>query len=231
MIVFEDVRYAYEEEAVLRRVRFRLRAGEAALLAGPNGAGKSTLLKLMNGLLFPARGRYLFDGTEITAARMKDVRFAKSFHQRVALLWQNPDVQLFCGSVEEELAFAPRQMGFSEEETARRVEDALRLLDIVRLRRRAPYFLSGGEKKKVAIASLLTMNPEVWTMDEPLVALDEASRGWLVEFLRALKAAGKTLVLATHEEAPLRALADRRLVLPEGVFVPAAMPDRDNGAG
>jgi len=215
MIECRDIWYAYGTEPILRAVDFTIPAGAAVLLEGPNGAGKSTLLKLLNGLVFPQRGQYLFDGQEITEAGMRDHRFSKRFHQRVGFVWQNPDVQLFCTSVAEELAFGPQQLGLSEAEVRARVEDALALLSLERLRNRAPYYLSGGEKKKTAIASVLTMNPEVWTMDEPLSALDQRTQDWLVDFLRALKAAGKTLLLSTHDDARLQALADFRLVLTE----------------
>jgi cobalt/nickel transport system ATP-binding protein len=142
---------------------------------------------------------------------MREHRYSKWFHQQVGYLWQNPDSQLFCGSVEEELAFGPEQMGLTSREVHTRVEDALSLLGIEKLRKRAPFTLSGGEKKKVAIASVLTMNPSVWTFDEPLSSLDEESRKWLLEFLMALKAAGKTLMISTHEIERIKDLVDKEI--------------------
>lgn len=213
MIRLEDVCYAYDGVPVLRHVDCTIAKGEAVALSGPNGAGKSTLLRMLNGLIYPELGRYLFKGTEITAARMREHRYAKSFHQQVGFVWQNPDIQLFCGSVAEELAFGPEQMGLAAEEIERRVEDALELAGITHLRERAPYTLSGGEKKKTAIASILTMNPAVWTLDEPLGALDEKSQQWLVDFLLALKKAGKTLIFSTHDGTLARQLADKELRL------------------
>ena len=139
---------------------------------------------------------------------MREHKYSKWFHQRVGFIWQDPAVQLFCGSVEEELAFGPQQMGLSEVETDQRVREAMELLGITRLASRAPYTLSGGEKKKTAIASVLTMNPSVWTLDEPLSALDQATQDWLVEFLQALKQAGKTLIFSTHDQRLARDLAD-----------------------
>ncbi|WP_154621024.1 energy-coupling factor ABC transporter ATP-binding protein [Selenomonas montiformis] len=211
ILVFRDVCYAYEGEPVLRHVDFQAEKGQAVALCGPNGAGKSTLLRMVNGLIYPDIGSYTFEGTEITAARMRDHRYSKWFHQRVGLIWQNPDIQLFCGSVEDELAFGPRQMGLSEDEVKRRVDDALVLLGLERLRRRAPYTLSGGEKKKTAIASVLTMNPAVWTLDEPMSFLDAEAQEWLLDFLKSLKEAGKTLIFSTHESRMVRELADLRL--------------------
>ncbi len=213
MICLEDVCYAYDGVPVLRHVDFTIAKGEAVALSGPNGAGKSTLLRMLNGLIYPELGRYLFKGTEITAARMREHRFAKAFHQQVGFVWQNPDIQLFCGSVAEELAFGPEQMGLPADEIERRVEDALELAGITHLRERAPYTLSGGEKKKTAIASILTMNPAVWTLDEPLGALDDKSQQWLIEFLLALKKAGKTLIFSTHDGNLTRQLADKELRL------------------
>ncbi len=213
MMIFDDVCYAYENVPVLRHVDFHIKAGDTVLLEGPNGAGKSTILKMLNGLLYPAEGKYFFEGKEITEKLMREHTYSKWYHQKVGFVWQNPDVQLFCGSVEEELAFGPQQMGLPSEEVTRRVEDALELLEISHLRSRAPYYLSGGEKKKTAIASVLTMNPEVWTMDEPSSALDDKTRQWLTEFLQALRKTGKTLILSTHDRGFAKEFADYKILL------------------
>lgn len=212
-IEFEDVCYACDGEPVLRHASFDIDSGEAVALIGPNGAGKSTLLRLLNGLIFPEIGRYFFEGQEITAKLMRKHRYAKAFHQRVGFVWQNPDVQLFCSTVAEELAFGPLQMGLSAEETEKRVQDALELFGLTRLKGRTTYTLSGGEKKKAALASIFTMNPQVWTLDEPLAALDDKTQDWLIEFLQALKDAGKTLIFSTHECRLLKNLADKKLAL------------------
>jgi cobalt/nickel transport system ATP-binding protein len=215
MIEFQDVCYAYERIPVLQHVNFTIQPGDAVLLAGPNGTGKSTILKILNGLIYPGQGKYLFYGREITEKLMREHKYSKWYHQKVGFVWQNPDVQLFCGSVEEELAFGPQQMGLPEEEVLRRVEDAIALLHLENLRMRAPYYLSGGEKKKTAIAAILTMNPEIWTMDEPLSALDEKTQLWLVDFLKALKKSGKTLIISTHDKTFARDFADYRILLNE----------------
>lgn len=213
MIRFADVCYAYEGEPVLRHINFTIAKGDTVLLRGPNGAGKSTLLRMLNGLIYPELGTYQFLGTEITAGRMRDHRYSKWFHQQMGFVWQNPDAQLFCGSVAEELAFGPEQMGLAPAEIKRRVDDALELLELAHLRQRAPYTLSGGEKKKAAIAAILTMNPSIWVFDEPLSALDEKAQAWLQEFLQALQAAGKTLIVATHDAGLARTLAARTFTL------------------
>ena len=139
---------------------------------------------------------------------MKDPTFAKRLHARVGFIFQDSDSQLFCSNVEEEIAFGPRQMGLPEAEVARRVDDVCALLDIEKLRARAPYRLSGGEKKRVAIACILSMNPDVYCFDEPLNGLDIKTRDWLYGFLQKLRASGKTLIIATHDQSLADALAD-----------------------
>lgn len=208
LIEFRDFCYAYESEPVLRHIDLEIDAGDSVVLMGYNGSGKSTLLKAMNGLVFPQQGAYLFDGTAVTPETMKDQAFAKRLHQRVGFIFQDSDAQLFCSSVEEEVAFGPRQMGLPEDEVERRVADACRLLGIERLRKRAPYHLSGGEKKKTAIACILSMNPDVYCFDEPLNGLDVKTRDWLYGFLQTLKESGKTLIVSTHDQSLADALAD-----------------------
>lgn len=209
MIELTDVSYSYYEDVVLENLSLNIKEGEAVAICGDNGSGKSTLLKLINGLIFPQKGTYKFDGVEITEKQMDNSDFSKVFHQKIGFVWQNPDTQLFCSSVEEELAFGPMQMGLSEEEINKRVEDSLELLGLKHLRKRPPYYLSGGEKKKTAIASILTMNPTVWTLDEPLSSLDKKTREWLIDFLKALKQAGKTIVFSSHETTLVESIADR----------------------
>lgn len=213
IIKFEDICCAYEENIVLKHVNFSIEEGKCVLLAGDNGCGKSTIFKLMNGLIFPNQGTYYFDGEVITEAKMKDHKFSKKLHQRVGFLWQNPEVQLFCNSLREDIEFGPRQMNLSEEEITQRTDDALKLLKIEHLASRSPYKLSGGEKKRGAIASILTMNPEVWIMDEPYAALDKKGQMWLTEFIKSLKAAGKTIILSSHEENLLSDIIDKVISL------------------
>ncbi len=205
----EKVCFAYEGHIALRYITLDVARGETVVLQGSNGCGKSTLMKLLNGLVYADEGVYRFDGDDITEKSMKDTTFSKRFHQRVGFIFQNSDVQLFCSNVEEEIGFGPRQMGLSEEEVRQRTDDVIRLLDIEHLRERAPYHLSGGEKRKVAIACILSMNPEALVLDEPLAGLDRKTQEWLVEFLLQLKQAGKTLILSTHNDALAHTLADR----------------------
>ena len=209
IIKLNDICFSYEEEVTLRHINLEINKGETVALMGSNGCGKTTLLKLLNGLIFPDEGSYYFEDKEISEKTLKEQKFSKWLHQKLGFIFQNADVQLFCGSVYEEIAFGPIQMGLSPEEVKQRCEDVIALLDIEKLRKRAPYHLSGGEKRKVAFACILSMNPDVLVMDEPLAGLDAASQRWLRSFLQSFKAAGKTLIISTHDETLARSLADR----------------------
>ena len=209
----DNVCFAYEGHIALRYITLDVARGETVVLQGSNGCGKSTLLKLLNGLVYAEEGTYRFDGDVIDEKSLKDNVFSKRFHQRVGFIFQNSDVQLFCGNVEEEISFGPRQMGLSEEEVKRRTDDVIGLLGIEDLRERAPYHLSGGEKRKVAIACILSMNPEALVLDEPLAGLDRKTQEWLVGFLLDLKRAGKTLIVSTHNDELAHTLADRLVVI------------------
>lgn len=208
IIKFEDFCYAYEENVALRHINLKINKGDSVVLMGYNGSGKSTLLKAINGIIFPQEGKYYFDGEQVDKKSMKDAVFAKRLHQRIGYIFQDSDVQLFCSNVEEEIAFGPRQMGLSEAEIKQRVDDICQMLNINKLRKRAPYHLSGGEKKKVAIACIMSMNPEVYCFDEPLNGLDIVTRDWLLGFLKELKEVGKTLIIATHDQSLADELAD-----------------------
>ena len=207
MITLEKVCFAYEHEVALRYVNLHIEKGESLVIQGPNGCGKSTLIKLLNGIIFPSEGHYLYKGHEITEKALKDRQFAKWF--------QNADTQLFCGSVEEEVAFGPIQMGLSEAEVRERTEDCLRLFGIEKLRERPPYHLSGGEKRKVSLACILSLNPEVLILDEPLAGLDEKTQDMLLDFLKNFHNAGKTLITITHNRQLAENLGTRFAVMNE----------------
>lgn len=214
LIEFEDVSYAYDDDIVaLEHVSFSVDAGEMIALTGPNGCGKSTALRIMNGLAFPAGGTYRFDGTVIDENAMKDALFAKRFHQRLGFVFQNSDTQLFCPSVSEEIAFGPRQMGLSEEQVQHRTDDMLECFGLQHLRDRAPYNLSDGEKHKLAMACIVSMNPDALVLDEPTNHLDEDSQAWTVAFLRSLVEGGKTVLVTTHHRDMIAALGAREIHL------------------
>ena len=208
MIELKNVCYAYGKEIALRYINLNIQKGESVIIQGPNGCGKSTLIKLLNGI-FPMEGSYTYENHEITEKALKDSRFAKWFHQQMGYVFQNADTQLFCGSVEEEIAFGPTQMGLSENEIRQRTEDCLKLFGIEKLRERPPYHLSGGEKRKVSLACILSMNPEVLILDEPLAGLDENTQKMLIDFLKKFHVSGKTLIIITHNNQLAKELGTR----------------------
>ena len=215
MIELKNVQFSYEKVSALKDINLTIAAGESVALLGSNGCGKSTLLKMLNGILFPQKGAYYFQGDEVSKSSMKDATFAKGLHQKIGFIFQNSDTQLFCTNVYEEIAFAPRQMGLEEKEVRKRVEDCLRLLNLEEFQNRTPYHLSGGEKKKVALACILSMNPDIIVLDEPWNGLDPKTQRWLVNFLKELNARGKTIILSTHNLEFLEELTARAILFNE----------------
>jgi cobalt/nickel transport system ATP-binding protein len=216
VLVCKDLRYAYLGRFLaLDGVSFSVHPGEKVALLGANGCGKSTLLKVLDGLVFPDSGDYQAFGQPVTEDNLEDEQFSMGFRSRIGFIFQSSDVQVFSPSVREEIAFGPLQLGMDREQAAARVDDVLGLLDIAELADRAPFQLSGGQKKRVAIASVLAMNPEVLLFDEPTATLDPRSQQWLVELIAELSRAGKTMVLATHDLDVLDVVADRCLVFSE----------------
>ncbi|MEW6182705.1 MAG: ABC transporter ATP-binding protein [Bacillota bacterium] len=211
-----DVGFRYHpDRPVIEDISFRIRRGERLVLLGPNGSGKSTLLKLMAGLLFPTSGTLTAYGEPMGAPAFKDRRFARSFRRRVGVVLQNADAQLFCPTVWDEVAFGPLHLGLSPGEVKERVTDTLSLVEIAHLGNRLPHRLSDGEKKKVALAAVLAVNPEALLLDEPTANLDPRSQHWLLNFLLTLSRAGKTIVVVTHDLVTVPVLAERVLVLGE----------------
>ncbi|MDA8426724.1 MAG: ABC transporter ATP-binding protein [Treponema sp.] len=199
MIELRGVSFSYPESPALRSVDLSVAEGESVAVIGPNGSGKSTLLKLICGLEAGFSGAYAFGGEPITASRLADARFSKDFHKRIGLLFQDSDVQLFCGSVYDELAFGPRQMGLGEDEVSRRVAELVGLFGLERHETRVPYHLSGGEKRKVALASVLSLAPDAICFDEPMNGLDPKTKRYLRDLMVSLNANGMTLLCATHD--------------------------------
>ena len=210
-----DLSFAYGSNQILKDISLMIKEGKITTIMGANGCGKSTLIKLLNGIIFPSEGSYFYKDHEISEKTLKDRQFAKWFHQQMGYVFQNADTQLFCGSVEEEIAFGPIQMGLSEAEVRERTEDCLRLFGIEKLRERPPYHLSGGEKRKVSLACILSLNPEVLILDEPLAGLDEKTQDMLTEFLQDFHKAGKTLITITHNRQLAEKLGKRFAVMNE----------------
>ena len=212
MIKLDDICFAYDSTPVLKHFGTEVADGEFVVIKGDNGCGKSTLLNIINALEFAEIGTYTFDGTVIDKKAVKNEQFAKTFHQKIGYVFQNTDAQLFCSSVYDEIAFAPRQMQLDEAEIAKRVDDMLKLTGTEHLKERAPFHLSMGEKKKVAVASVLAMNPQVLILDEPMNFLDKKSREWLVEFLNQMHSVGKTIIIVSHTD-DFDKMADRIIEL------------------
>lgn len=212
MIKLDDICFAYDSTPVLKHFGTEIADGEFVVIKGDNGCGKSTLLNIINALEFAEIGTYTFDGTVIDKKAMKNEQFAKAFHQKIGYVFQNTDAQLFCSSVYDEIAFAPRQMQLDKAEVAKRVDDMLKLTGTEHLKERAPFHLSMGEKKKVAVASVLAMNPQVLILDEPMNFLDKKSREWLVEFLNQMHSVGKTIIIVSHTD-DFDKMADRIIEL------------------
>lgn len=200
IINLSHISYNYEEVSALNDISLEIYAGELIFFTGPNGCGKSTLFKLLNGLIFPTKGEYYFDNKKIDKNTLQDNIFAKNFHKRIGYIFQNPDVQLFNATVYDEITFGPRQMNLNEEIIHQRINELLIYLNIQHLQDRPPYHLSGGEQKKVALAAILALNPDVLMIDEPLNGLDNKTRQWFKEFLMDFIKANKTILISTHEQ-------------------------------
>lgn len=214
-LVLRDVTFTYPEEEipVFEKLNLEVEAGSCLIVKGDNGSGKTTLFRILNGLAFPQEGSYFFDGAIIDRKYLDDNDVAKRFHQRMGYLFQNPDIMLFNGRVYDEVAFGPRQMGLPDAVIDERTRDCMELLGVSALADKAPYHLSGGQKKRVALASVLALNPEVLILDEPFAGLDTKTKEFLQDFLLEWKAAGKTLIIATHDPQLADLLGDAVLEL------------------
>ncbi len=213
LIEFRDVVFSYAGHTVVDGVSLQVNRGELVALLGPNGCGKTTIMRLINGLELADAGTYLFDGHVVDAAYLKDSAMAQRFHQRVGFVFQNADAQLFCATVGEEVAFGPAQMGLSADELGRRVRDAMELFQVADLVDASPYQLSGGQKKRVALAAVVSMSPDILVLDEPTNGLDEESCDIVVNFLLAYVAAGKTVLMSTHHQDLVRRLGARAIYI------------------
>lgn len=212
-----DVAYSYHQGVpALRGLSMRIARGERVALLGANGSGKSTLLRLLAGLSFPEQGEILFFGETLSERRLQDEAFFYRFRRRVGLVFQNPDIQLFNPSVFDEVAFGPLQLRRPKAQIRDQVEAVLESMGISHLRDRAPHRLSGGEKKRVALASVLITDPEVLLLDEPSSALDPLSQDQIVDLLVSWKNGSKTVITATHDLDTLEDIADRCYVFDDG---------------
>jgi cobalt/nickel transport system ATP-binding protein len=224
-LIFEarGLGFRYAEAEALADVSLVIEERQRIALLGANGSGKSTLLRLLNGLCFPSAGSILFQGRELTDEALAEEGFAHRFRRSVALVFQNPDVQLFNPTVYDEIAFAPLQMRMPKEEIQAAVGAMLELFGIAHLKDRAPHRLSGGEKKRVALASALVIDPEVLILDEPTASLDPESQSGIIEFLIDCQGK-KTVITSTHNLEIVEEIADYCFVLKQGRLVAEGTP-------
>jgi cobalt/nickel transport system ATP-binding protein len=215
----ESVTFSYDGVVALDGLTMTVQSGQRLALLGANGSGKSTLLKLLDALQFAGAGKLSFCGEALTEDRFAHDAFQYSFRKRVGFVFQNPDVQLFSPSVRDELEFGPAQLRLPPGEMNRRVTDAMDLFEISHLADRAPYHLSGGEKKKVALASVLVMQPEVVLLDEPTSGLDPRSQTNLINLLDKWDDGSKTIITATHDLHMLEDLAGQCVILERGRLI------------
>lgn len=217
-IVFklENVSYHYPSgEQALSDINLLINQGEKVVLLGANGCGKSTLLKLLDGLYFPQKGCISFWGQPVNEQSLGNQAFSFAFRRQVGFIFQNSEAQLFNSNVWEEIAFGPLQMGLSNAEIQQRVDSVITMLGLEQIKNRPLFKLSGGEKKKVALASVLSLNPDVILLDEPTNGLDPRTQSWLINLIKQLSLAGKTLITSTHNLDIVEEIADRVVVFSE----------------
>lgn len=216
-LTVEDLVFAYPDgQRALNGVSFNIEMGEKVALVGPNGAGKSTLMLHLNGILV-GKGNVQIDGLQLTRDNLQDIR------ARVGLVFQNPDDQLFSPTVFEDVAFGPLHMGFAESEIYQRVETALCQVGMENYAKRLSHHLSMGEKKRIAIATVLSMTPSLLVLDEPTAGLDPRSRRSLINLLYELS---NTMLVSTHDMLMVRELFPRMIIMDNGQIVADGKTDK-----
>ncbi len=214
MIEVEDIRFSYPNRVeALKGVSLVIKNGEFVAIMGQNGAGKTTLVKHFNGLLKPSQGTVRVDGVETKKTSIA------ALARNVGFVFQNPDHQLFSETVEEEIAFALKNFGFEPEVIEKRITWALNLLGLTQYRKTSPFLLSGGERKRVALASVLSWDPKTLILDEPTIGQDYQQKEKLRQFIVQMQAQGKTVVIVTHDVEFVAECNPRVLLMKEGKVV------------
>lgn len=224
--VFDVCNVSFRYDGVvtaLDELTLQIHEGQRVALLGANGSGKSTLLRMLDALCFPVSGTLSFCGNALTEQALRDDAFRFLFRRRVGLVFQNADVQLFNPTVFDEVAFGPLQLRLERNEVVSRVMEALESMGVAHLKDRSPHRLSGGEKKRVALASTLVMDPEVLLLDEPTAGLDPRSQSQIIDLLQSYSAK-KTVVTATHDLHTVEDIADVAYVLDGGRIVATGIP-------
>ena len=214
MIVAEDVHFSYPNKVeALKGVSLTIKDGEFVAIMGQNGAGKSTLVKHFNGLLKPTIGTVRVDGVETNKTSVATLA------RNVGFVFQNPDHQLFSETVEDEIAFALKNFGFEPEVIEKRVTWALNLLALTQYRKTSPFLLSGGERKRVALASVLAWDPQTLILDEPTIGQDHEQKEKLRQFIMQMQTQKKTVVIVTHDVEFVAECSPRVVLMKEGKIV------------
>jgi cobalt/nickel transport system ATP-binding protein len=217
-----DLEFTYPDGTLaLRGLSLEIERGEKVAVLGPNGAGKSTLFLHFNGIFRPRRGKILWQGREVRYDRS----FLAALRQKVGIVFQDPDSQLFAASVFQEVSFGPLNMGLPREEAKRRVERALAVTGIEDLKDKPTHFLSYGQKKRVCIAAVLAMDPEVLVLDEPTASLDPLLSEQITGLMEEINRVGKTVVISTHDVDLAYSWADRIFVMKGGQLLAGGRPE------
>ncbi len=209
----------------LRGIDIAVCQGEQVAVIGANGCGKSTLLHIFDGLIFPNQGSFKAFGKDLNEDAFNRADFSRDFRKKVGLVFQNPDVQLFCPTVKEDIVFGPLQLGLEKGEIQRRLERLVSVLNIGNLLERPPQQLSIGEKRKVAIASTLIIEPDILLLDEPTAGLDPQTTRCIIDLLIQANESGKTIITSTHDLHIVEEISDTVYVFsPEKRIVKSGCP-------
>jgi cobalt/nickel transport system ATP-binding protein len=216
VIETKDVSYNYPDgTSALKNVNFQAPKGKIVALLGPNGAGKSTLFLHFNGILRPASGTVLVEKNTLTY----DKKDLMQVRQKVGIVFQNPDDQLFSPTVQEDVAFGPLNMGLDPDEVEKRVAEALKRVGMEGFEKKPPHHLSGGQKKRVAIAGILAMSPEIMVLDEPTSGLDPKGASQILRILYDLNKEGMSIVISTHDVDLVPLYASKVYIISEGHII------------
>jgi cobalt/nickel transport system ATP-binding protein len=221
----KDIHFSYLGKfPALCGIDVDIKRGEKITVIGANGSGKSTLLQILDGLIIPDKGSIKFLSRELNESSFNDPDFSNDFRKKVGMVFQNPDIQLFCPTVREDIVFGPLQLGIAQPEIKKRLEELVSLLNINSLLDRQPHSLSIGEKRKVAIASTLMINPDVLLLDEPTAGLDPLTTRHIIDFLLQANAEGKTIITSTHDLHIVEEISDRVYIFSQDKRIAASGP-------
>lgn len=218
----DNLNYIYHDGVhAIKDINIKIKEGEKVAIMGPNGAGKSTLFLHFNGLKEPDSGNIEVDGEKMVYNKKELLEI----RQKVGIVFQNPNDQLFAPSVEEDVAFGPMNLGLPIEEVEKRTAEALELVEMSDSKDKPPHHLSGGQQKKVAIAGIIAMRPEIMILDEPTAGLDPQGVDQILEILNKLNDEGMTIVISSHDVEMINDFADHIFVLKEGKIIGDGTPD------